>query len=79
VTHDTKGVALMNGFSASIMKAFISDEMKQKEEEEKREHVGKERGSEDRTKKNKTKEPIDPLTMMKKVVMKKSFDGLVVD
>ena len=64
VKAERKGVALMNGFSPAMLKVFMG------EGEEGWEDLGESSGGrEDR---------FDPLSVMKKAVMKKSFDGLVV-
>ncbi|KAK0210775.1 hypothetical protein DFS33DRAFT_1371136 [Desarmillaria ectypa] len=70
VTAEQKGVALMNGFSPALMKVFMG-------ESEEEELEGWEKVAEDSEKAKKADE-FNPLNIMKKSVMKKSFDGLVV-
>ncbi|KAK0459750.1 uncharacterized protein EV420DRAFT_1675583 [Desarmillaria tabescens] len=70
VTAERKGVALMNGFSPALMKVFMG-------EGEEEELEGWEKLTEDSEKAKKADE-FNPLNVMKKSVMKKSFDGLVV-
>ncbi|KAF5388840.1 hypothetical protein D9757_005607 [Collybiopsis confluens] len=67
VTAEREGVAMMNGFSASMLKVFMGEE----EEDEGWEKVGK-------TEKETDEDKFNPLIIMKKSVMKLSFDGLVV-
>ncbi|KAJ8474006.1 hypothetical protein ONZ45_g16092 [Pleurotus djamor] len=70
VTKETKGVALMNGFSPAMLKVFMGEE----EAEEVREEVKEE-------KKPKTvaqKSSFDPVSVMKKALSRKSYEGLVV-
>ncbi|KAK0228560.1 hypothetical protein IW262DRAFT_1309969 [Armillaria fumosa] len=70
VTAERTGVALMNGFSPALMKVFMG-------ESEEEELEGWEKVTEDSEKAKKADE-FNPLNIMKKSVMKKSFDGLVV-
>jgi len=71
VQAEKKGVALMNGFSPAMLKVFMGDD----EEEEK---DGWESVGTDGTTKTVVEDEFNPLNVMKKAVMKKSFDGLVV-
>ena len=73
VTSDRKGVALMNGFSSMMIKAFMGNEVDSEDEAEwdtveqsEGEAVIKERVC------------MDPVSMMKEVLFDKSYDGLVV-
>ncbi|EPS98363.1 hypothetical protein FOMPIDRAFT_41926 [Fomitopsis schrenkii] len=77
VTSDKKGVALMNGFSPAMLKVFMGDA-------EASEDVASDLGDgwekvEDGSQaSNEEEEDFTPLNVMKKAVMKASFDGLVV-
>ncbi|KAJ3786418.1 hypothetical protein GGU10DRAFT_374950 [Lentinula aff. detonsa] len=64
VTAEREGVALMNGFSPSMLKVFMG------EEDDDWEKVGK-TGEDD-------SDEFNPVSVMKQSVMKSSFDGLVV-
>ena len=79
VKSDRKGVAMMSGFSPALLKVFMGE---QEEEEEKVEEwedmaidgtstvtVVEEKDSEDE---------FNPFNVMKKALLRKSFDGLVV-
>ena len=72
VTSDRKGVALMSGFSPMMLKTFMDDVDSEDEvewdtvEQSQGEAVIKE------------KIPLNPVSMMKKVLFNKSYDGLVV-
>lgn len=68
VTHDRKGVALMNGFSPAMLKVFMGEEV----EEEGWDIVEQESAE------PKEKEKFDPMTIMMKAVSRDSYDGLVV-
>ncbi|KAF7789173.1 hypothetical protein EIP86_000110 [Pleurotus ostreatoroseus] len=68
VTQDKKGVALMSGFSPSMLKAFLGEE----DEDPEWDMVD---GDEDAKKKQ---EELTPFEMMKKVLSRKSYEGLVV-
>ncbi|KAG7452469.1 uncharacterized protein BT62DRAFT_879605 [Guyanagaster necrorhizus] len=70
VMAERKGIALMNGFSPALMKVFMG-------ECEEGELEGWEKVAEGNEKVKKEDE-FNPLNVMKKSVMKKSFDGLVV-
>lgn len=70
VTAERTGVALMNGFSPALMKVFMG-------ESEEDELEGWEKVTED-SEKAKRADEFNPLNIMRKSVMKKSFDGLVV-
>ncbi|RDB20784.1 hypothetical protein Hypma_012210 [Hypsizygus marmoreus] len=69
VQSDRKGVALMNGFSPAMLKLFMGEV-----EEEPWESIE----DDGETKKVTAEEEFNPLNVMKKALMKKSFDGLVV-
>jgi len=69
VLGDREGVAMMKGFSASMMKAFLGDEEDVSEEEDGFEMVPKEK---------KEKEKLTPIGMMQKVLGRPCFEGLVV-
>ncbi|KIP08703.1 hypothetical protein PHLGIDRAFT_68973 [Phlebiopsis gigantea 11061_1 CR5-6] len=73
VTHDKQGVALMNGFSPSMLKVFMGEEGEE-EEEETWEAVEQD----STTKEVKEKKKLDPVSLMVKVVSKDSYSGLVV-
>lgn len=69
VTAEKKGVALMNGFSPAMLKVFLGEETAEVVEDG-WEVVEDELARE--------KDQFDPISIMKKAVSKKSFDGLVV-
>jgi len=69
VESDRKGVAMMNGFSPAMLKVFMGEE----------DIEGWQEVSEDGESVNPVeKEAFDPVTVMKKALMRPSFDGLVV-
>ncbi|KAF8058605.1 hypothetical protein FPV67DRAFT_1565466 [Lyophyllum atratum] len=69
VQGDREGVALMNGFSPALLKVFMGEEVVEEYEEI----------TEDgETRTVKVQEEFNPVSVMRKAVMKKSFDGLVV-
>jgi len=68
-----EGVAMMNGFSPSMMKVFMGEEEEVVDEWEK---VGKD--GESVTVVEKMEDPFNPVNVMKKALMKRSFDRLVV-
>lgn len=68
VTAEREGVALMNGFSPSMLKVFMGEDDEMNGDWEK---VGK-------TKKEEDEEKFNPVNVMKRAVMKPSFDGLIV-
>jgi hypothetical protein len=82
VKADAPGVAMMNGFSASMLKVFMGEEGDASATEEADDWMdvskdgaakavkGKKKGSK--------KEDFTPANVMKKALMKKSYDGLVV-
>ena len=74
VQAERKGVALMNGFSPAMLKVFMGDEEEEGGED------GWESVMTDGTMVTETvvEDEFNPLNVMKKAVMKKSFDGLVV-
>jgi len=72
VESDRKGVAMMNGFSAAMLKVFMGEE----EEAMEWENVNEE--GESVTVVEKAEDAFNPLNVMKKALMKHSFDGLVV-
>ncbi|KAH7907623.1 hypothetical protein BJ138DRAFT_1129038 [Hygrophoropsis aurantiaca] len=74
VTGERKGVALLNGFSPSLLKVFMDVDDEEEEEDEEWEKVRKDG---EIVKKEKTK--LTPVEIMKYVLGKKSFAGLVVD
>lgn len=67
VQAERRGVAMMNGFSPAMMKVFMG------ESEEDWESV-----AEDGETKTVVEEEFNPVNVMRRAVMKKSFDGLVV-
>ncbi|KAK6346554.1 hypothetical protein TWF696_006678 [Orbilia brochopaga] len=92
---DRKGVAMMKGFSASMMKVFLGEQVEEEgeEEEEEEEEEGEEEegvvvvdekdgdvvmAEEGSVKAKKEKEESTPVAIMRKALMRKSFDGLVV-
>lgn len=76
VTHDRQGVAIMNGFSPSMMKVFMGEEEVQADEWEK---VGEDGESETVVEKvEKDEEEFTPYNVMKRALSKASYDGLVV-
>ena len=72
VQSDRKGVAMMNGFSPAMLKVFMGEE----EEPTEWENVNEE--GESVTVVEKAEDAFNPLNVMKKALMKQSFDGLVV-
>lgn len=70
VQAERRGVAMMNGFSAAMLKVFMGEGG---EEEEEWESVGPDGES-----KTDVAEEFNPVNVMRRAVMKKSFDGLVV-
>ncbi|KAK6996501.1 hypothetical protein R3P38DRAFT_3407319 [Favolaschia claudopus] len=75
VLKDRKGVALMSGFSPSMLKVFMGEE-----EVEAEAGKGEEAAVDGEVKVNveKVKEEFNPLNVMKKALLRPSFDGLVV-
>jgi Domain of unknown function (DUF2828) len=73
-TADRKGVAMMNGFSPSLLKVFMGEE--EEKEKENWEDVSKD--GESMTVEVDVKEEFTPLNVMKKALLVGSFDGLVV-
>ena len=74
VTSNKKGVALMNGFSPAMLKVFMGDA-------DASEDVASELGDDQWEKiedDSQEEDDFTPLNVMKKAVMKKSFDGLIV-
>jgi hypothetical protein len=71
VTGEQEGVALMSGFSPSLLKVFMGEEEAEGVEAEWQE-------VKDDGEVEAKKEEFTPVNVMKKAVMKKSFDGLVV-
>jgi hypothetical protein len=72
VESDRKGVAMMNGFSPAMLKVFMGEE----DEPMEWENVNEE--GESVTVVEKAEDAFTPLNVMKKALMKQSFDGLVV-
>ncbi|KAG6844940.1 hypothetical protein H0H87_002273 [Tephrocybe sp. NHM501043] len=66
---DREGVALMNGFSPAMLKVFMGEN-----EENEWEEVTKD----GEAKTVKVKEEFNPVSVMKKALMKQSFEGLIV-
>ncbi|KAF3903272.1 hypothetical protein ABW20_dc0108697 [Dactylellina cionopaga] len=73
---DRKGVAMMKGFSGSMMKVFLGD----KDEDIVKVDGGEQKGDGDTVAVDgaKEEEGISPAKIMRKAVMRNSFDGLVV-
>ncbi|KAF3933685.1 hypothetical protein ABW19_dt0201068 [Dactylella cylindrospora] len=70
VQANRKGVAMMKGFSAAMMKVFMGED-----EGEATSAAGSDEG---RVKEKKENDEFTPLNVMKKALMRPSFDGLVV-
>ena len=70
VTHEKKGVALVNGFSPAMLKVFMGEA----EEEELEDFEMIEQDDAEKPKKVK----LDPISFMKKAVSKESYSGLIV-
>ncbi|KAF8181817.1 hypothetical protein BJ912DRAFT_605403 [Pholiota molesta] len=80
VQGDRKGVAMMNGFSAAMLKVFMGEE---EEEEEVMEWENVTEGGEsvtvaEKLEQKKAEMEFNPINVMKKVLMRRSYDGLVV-
>ncbi|KAJ7738156.1 hypothetical protein B0H16DRAFT_1664680 [Mycena metata] len=79
VQADRKGVALMSGFSPSMLKVFMGEAEAAEVEGGETDTGDSDEGSVDgETKSVKGKAEIDPLTVMKRALGKASFDALVV-
>ncbi|KAJ3505314.1 hypothetical protein NLJ89_g7487 [Agrocybe chaxingu] len=76
VEGDRKGVAMMNGFSPALLKVFMGE--KEEEEEAAAEWEKVDEDGESVTVVEKKEDEFTPVNVMKKALMKKSFDGLVV-
>ncbi|KAG6847236.1 hypothetical protein H0H93_009345, partial [Arthromyces matolae] len=74
---EMEGVALMNGFSSVMMKVFMGENEEEEEEEEWVE-VGEEEGEGEVKRVKKVKEEFNPVEVMRKVLGRRSFGGLVV-
>ncbi|KAF7374282.1 hypothetical protein MSAN_00311200 [Mycena sanguinolenta] len=70
VLADRKGVAMMSGFSPSMLKVFMGEEVMEPEPEVE--------GSDSEPAEKKAKEEFNPLNVMLKALSRPSFDGLVV-
>jgi len=68
VQSDRKGVAMMNGFSPALSKVFMGEDSEWEEVTV----------SEDGTVVEKKEDEFNPINVMKKALLRKSFDGLVV-
>ncbi|KAK7044163.1 hypothetical protein VNI00_007883 [Paramarasmius palmivorus] len=75
VQGDKEGVAMMNGWSANLLKVFLGEEAEPEPEEEGWETVQK---AGDEAQENEEAEKFNPINVMKKAVAKESFKGLVV-
>ena len=73
VKSDRKGVAMMNGFSPALLKVFMGER-----EEEVEVSEWEEVSADGTVTVNVEKEEFNPINVMKKVLLGKSFDGLVV-
>ncbi|CAA7260377.1 unnamed protein product [Cyclocybe aegerita] len=73
VEGDRKGVAMMNGFSPALLKVFMGEN--EEEEAAEWEKVGEDGESVTVVEKE---DEFTPVNVMKKALMKRSFDGLVV-
>ncbi|KAJ3510568.1 hypothetical protein NLJ89_g4597 [Agrocybe chaxingu] len=67
VQSDTKGVAMMNGFSPSMLKVFMGEESDDSMDPQP-----------DKPAAPQVKEVMTPISVMRKALLKDSFDGLVV-
>ncbi len=67
VTAERKGVAMMNGFSPALLKVFMGDAEEEEEFDKLEDVVGPAKEDE-----------FNPINVLKKSVMKASFDGLVI-
>ena len=74
VESDRKGVAMMNGFSPALLKVFMGE----KEEEVSEWEAVSMDGTTTIVEKKDDDELFNPITVMKKALLRKSFDGLVV-
>jgi hypothetical protein len=72
---DTPGVAMMNGFSAQMLKVFMGEEVVKDDEEW---MDVEDDGETKAVKEEKKKEDFSPTIVMKKALMMKSYDELVV-
>ncbi|KAF8173528.1 hypothetical protein K438DRAFT_2051129 [Mycena galopus ATCC 62051] len=72
VAADRKGVAMMSGFSPSMLKIFMGEEVEEVAEPEQEESDGEASQVEN------VKPEFNPLNVMKKALSRPSFDGLVV-
>lgn len=77
VKSDDKGVCLLSGFSASMLKTFLDGEVEDETEEDPGMEIVGEDG-EEKEKEPKEKEELSPCDFMKKAVYHESFSGLVV-
>ncbi|KAH7910323.1 hypothetical protein BJ138DRAFT_1101950 [Hygrophoropsis aurantiaca] len=73
VTGEKKGVALVNGFSPSLLKMFMDVEDDDEDVDPEWEEVKKEEKAQ-----KKEKEVLTPIEMMKKTLAWRSFEGLIV-
>ena len=73
VKSDRKGVAMMNGFSPALLKVFMGEREQEVEVSE-----WEEVSADGTVTVNVEKEEFNPINVMKKVLLGKSFDGLVV-
>lgn len=67
MTADRKGVAMMNGFSAAMFKVFMGETEDDDGFDKLEDEFGKAKQDE-----------FNPLNILKKSLMKESYDGLVV-
>ena len=74
VESDRKGVAMMNGFSPALLKVFMGE---QEEEVSEWEEVATD-GASTATVVEKEEELFNPIIVMKRALLRKTFDGLVV-
>ncbi|KAJ6256193.1 hypothetical protein Dda_9028 [Drechslerella dactyloides] len=79
---DRKGVAMMRGFSASMMKVFLGEEQPEEEQADEDIVLVDEKDGDvvmaEEPSKAKEAEEFTPMTIMRKALMRKSFDGLVI-
>ena len=77
VESDRKGVAMMNGFSPALLKVFMGEQEEEEEEKVTEWEEVMTDGTSTITVVEKEDE-FNPINVMKKVLLRKSFDGLVV-
>ncbi|KAJ2932539.1 hypothetical protein H1R20_g4568, partial [Candolleomyces eurysporus] len=76
VTAERRGVAMMNGFSPSLMKVFMGEE--EEDDPEATEWAAVDKEGDVTTVKKDKKDDFTPVNVMKKALLKESFNGLKV-